>query len=265
VTSLRAGRAGNSKDAPPYIEGYASVFNKLSVDLGGFREKIKPSAFARAIKEKQDVRCLFNHNSDIGVLGRTSAGTLTMREDAHGLFYRCDLPETQLARDLHASIKRGDVQECSFSFTIPTGGQTWTEGRFSKDPNDENYDPDFDPDEDEETFASRTLTDVDLLDCSPVVWAAYPQTNISARADKRSRSSKRFHAEATMQDFSPEQRAYLRTECEGRFAVVPVNCPEPFLSQILEKRAAVLGISPAGPTPAPNSDLADELNALRAL
>jgi HK97 family phage prohead protease len=251
ATELRAGGGSGKNDSPLFIEGYAAVFNKPSLDLGGFKERIKPGTFSRALREKQDVRCLWNHNADV-VLGRSIAGTLTLKEDERGLFYRCDLPDTQQARDLHTSIKRGDVNSCSFSFNVARGGESWDEC----DPDDLDCD-------DKDSRARRTLTDVDLHDVSPVCFAAYPATSLAARSG-RGQYEKRF-SEATMQNFSQEQRAYLRTECEGRFAVVPINTPEPFLSQILEKRAAVLGVSPAGVAPAPNSDLADELNALRAL
>jgi uncharacterized protein len=46
-----------------HIIGYAAVFNSLSEDLGGFRERIEPGCFARACKE-DDVRALKNHNTD---------------------------------------------------------------------------------------------------------------------------------------------------------------------------------------------------------
>jgi uncharacterized protein len=169
ATSLRAG--GGTNDSPPFIEGYAAVFNSYSQDLGGFKERIKPGTFARALKEKQDVRCLFNHDAS-AVLGRLSAGTLTVREDSTGLFYHCDLPDTQMGRDLHASIKRGDINQCSFSFSVVPGGEMWAE---EQDPDDE------DPDE---FFASRTLTDVDLHDVSPVTYPAYLGTSVSARSGR---------------------------------------------------------------------------------
>lgn len=148
-TELRA-KGGNA------IEGYAAVFNSQSEDLGGFRESIRPGAFSRAIREKQDVRCLFNHNSDT-ILGRTRSGTLRLLEDSTGLQFNCDLPDTQAGRDVREMIRRGDINQCSFGFVAQD--DTWS--RDGK---------------------TRELVDVDLFDVSPVTYAAYPQTSVSARS-----------------------------------------------------------------------------------
>src|SRR5437879_6424005 len=107
ATELRA--KGGTGDADPLrIEGYAAVFNVSSHDLGGFIEQVKPGAFSRAIKTKQDVRALINHNPDM-VIGRTKSGTLSLAEDSKGLYFVAALPNTQYARDLHESISRGDM------------------------------------------------------------------------------------------------------------------------------------------------------------
>lgn len=158
-------RAAGGGSEPLSIEGYAAVFNSYSQDLGGFKERIKPGAFDRTISEKQDVRCLFNHDPNV-VLGRTISGTLLLAQDAKGLSYRCMLPNTQAARDLHASIQRGDISQCSFSFAVVPGGQTWGE----------------DTDNRGKFFAMRELTDVDTYDVSPVTYPAYGDTNVGARS-----------------------------------------------------------------------------------
>ena len=81
--------------------GYASVFNRLSQNLGGFVERVAQGPFAKPIQEA-DVRALFNHDAD-QVLGRSKSGTLRMQEDEKGLRYEIDLPNTQLGRD-HAVL-----------------------------------------------------------------------------------------------------------------------------------------------------------------
>ncbi|HLZ08961.1 MAG TPA: HK97 family phage prohead protease [Chloroflexota bacterium] len=147
----------------PGIEGYAAVFNELSVPLWGFRERIMPGAFARALREDQDVRALMNHDPNL-VLGRSKSGTLTMREDAKGLFFSCDLPDTQAARDLHALVSRGDIDQCSFGFNVTK--QTWIDEKNA----------------DGTMQSIRELNDVDLFDVSAVTYPAYPQTTVDARA-----------------------------------------------------------------------------------
>jgi len=86
------------------IRGYAAVFEQLSGDLGGFREKIAPGAFAGGLGG--DIRALWNHNAD-HVLGRTSAGTLRLVEDAKGLRVEIDPPAS--AGAFVESLQRGDV------------------------------------------------------------------------------------------------------------------------------------------------------------
>lgn len=108
-------RIKRSDTGAPVLEGYASVFNTLSEDLGGFREQILPGAFTTSLANGADVRCLFNHEESL-ILGRTKAKTLELKEDATGLFFACSLPDTQVARDLAVSVERGDVDQCSFGF-----------------------------------------------------------------------------------------------------------------------------------------------------
>ena len=82
------------------IEGYASVFNSESDDLGGFTEICMPGCFARSLSSiNPDVRCLWNHNTN-APMGRVSAGNFEVREDDLGLFFKCFLPNTSYADDL---------------------------------------------------------------------------------------------------------------------------------------------------------------------
>lgn len=145
------------------LDGYASVFN-VNAQLPQFQERMKPGAFTRAIDQRHDVVCLFNHDANI-VLGRTTAQTLRLMQDDKGLRYICDLPNTQTARDLHESIRRGDINGCSFAFTIPEGGQQWSEGRAA----------------DGSFFVQREISTVDLIDVSPVTHPCYTGTSVDAR------------------------------------------------------------------------------------
>ena len=139
------------------IVGYAAVFNKMSLDLGGFREVIRPGAFKKTIQEA-DVRALWNHNADY-VLGRTKSGTLKLEEDERGLKIEITPPDTQWAKDLITSIGRGDIDQMSFGFR-PVKDRWGTE-------DGENI---------------RELLEVELLDVSPVTFPAYPQTSVQVRS-----------------------------------------------------------------------------------
>jgi HK97 family phage prohead protease len=162
TAELRAGDNGQF-----CLEGYAATFNSWSKNLGGFREQILSGAFNRSLNAKADVKCLFNHDAS-KVLGRSTSGTLTLSTDAKGLRFRCQLDKDQQShRDLYASVKRGDISECSFAFSVPAGGDAWTEG--------------MDPDTNQRC-AFRTLKDVDLMDVSAVTNPAYNQTAVGARS-----------------------------------------------------------------------------------
>jgi HK97 family phage prohead protease len=142
-------------ESTPKITGYAAVFD-VWADIGGwFREKIKPGAFTKTIKEA-DVRALMNHNENY-VLGRNKAGTLKLREDSKGLAVEIDPVPATWADDLLKSMRRGDVNQMSFGFTVNK-----SEVDYEKD--------------------ERILTDVTLFDVSVVTYPAYPTTSAQVRS-----------------------------------------------------------------------------------
>lgn len=99
------------------VVGYAAVYNSMSEDLGGFREMILPGAFRSVLSRDPDVRALVNHDTG-RVLGRTSAGTLTLNEDETGLAFSLDLPPTPEGRAIYTSIERRDITGTSFAFMV---------------------------------------------------------------------------------------------------------------------------------------------------
>jgi len=164
AAELRVGTANEAGGMS--LVGYAARFNSPSKDLGGFKEIIAPGAFTRALAANSDVRCLFNHDAN-KVLGRTLSGTLKLTQDDNGLMFHCTLdPNNTEHRNLHSSVARGDINECSFAFT-PNGenGDHWEDKQ----------------DADGKYFISRTLKDVNLFDVSAVTNPAYSNTSVQAR------------------------------------------------------------------------------------
>jgi len=105
----------SSIDGKHKIIGYPAVFNSLSLDIFGFKERVKPGAFRRTLSERADVRALINHNPSM-ILGRSKAGTLALREDGQGLLAIIDPPDTSIAKDIIESISRGDIDGMSIGF-----------------------------------------------------------------------------------------------------------------------------------------------------
>jgi HK97 family phage prohead protease len=159
-SELRAKKDGKG------IDGHAAVFNELSQDLGGFRERVMPGAFADDLAAKPDVRALFNHDPNI-IFGRTISGTLRLAEDHAGLAFDCDMPDTQQARDVQTSIARGDITQCSFGFFVVS--QKWSE---EPDPADATG---------QRKMLIRELHKVKTFDVSPVTFPAYTGTDVDTR------------------------------------------------------------------------------------
>jgi HK97 family phage prohead protease len=152
-------RAAGSKEQPK-VEGYAAVFNNVT-NIGSFQEVIQRGAFKRSLAEGDDVVCLIDHNPSL-ILGRRSAGSLTLEEDDKGLKFSCALPDTTVARDAYANLKAGNLRECSFGFFVDSeDGETWTRNADGS--------------------MLRTLVSVRLFDCSIVTFPAYDNTSASAR------------------------------------------------------------------------------------
>jgi HK97 family phage prohead protease len=80
------------------------------------------------------------------------------------LVYEIDPPDTSAARDLLISIKRGDITQSSFGFSIAKGGDKWGDDRSSG------------------TLIRTVLKVGKLYDVSPVSFPAYPQTDAAQRS-----------------------------------------------------------------------------------
>lgn len=159
----------NADDTSPgTLEGYAAIYDSI-VDIGGyFREVIRPGAFSRAIRDKQDVRALWNHDTGI-ILGRRSAGTLSISEDERGLKFSLQLPDTTAGRDAAVSIGRRDITGMSFGFRVTRA--RWLE--------EENQDSEL-----------REILDLDLLEVSPVTFPAYADTEVGIRSRDQFRAER---------------------------------------------------------------------------
>jgi HK97 family phage prohead protease len=140
------------------ITGYALKFNRWSEDLGGFKEIISPEALNGT--DMSDVRALIDHNSS-SIIGRTTAGSLSLEVDDIGLKFRCEMPNTTYAKDLMENLRNGNINQCSFAFSVDDDGD---EFRY-----DENTD-----------MFSRTIKKIrQLFDVSVVTYPAYRDTDVA--------------------------------------------------------------------------------------
>ena len=176
------------------IVGYAAVYHRLSLDLGGFREEILPGAFDRILNRqrgKADVVALFNHDNNI-VLGRTSSGTLELSSDEKGLRYVVTPPASRT--DIMELIARRDVRGSSFAFTVDKSGE-----RFRQT---------------DEGKTIRQIREVKgLYDVGPVLTPAYPAS--SATVAMRS-----YQAWLAEQEQEQQQAVAVRSVMSGVAASV---------------------------------------------
>ena len=100
-----------------FVEGYASTFEPyvlLTVDGVDYSERIEPTAFEGA--DMSDV--VFRVDHEGRVYARTSAGSVEVWTDEHGLAQRTDLGRTQKAKELYADILAGNYPQMSFAFSV---------------------------------------------------------------------------------------------------------------------------------------------------
>ena len=144
-------RVDSTEDGRDLVVGHASVYDSRSNNLGGFYEYIERGAFTEELIANSDVRALINHDPNL-ILARNTSGTLNLTADERGLKYEFEMPETSYGKDLAISMKRGDITQSSFAFTV-------AEDDWSTDDEGNNI---------------RTIKKIDrLYDVSPVTYPAY--------------------------------------------------------------------------------------------
>lgn len=138
-----------------FVEGYASTFKPYvlyTIDGIDYSERIEPTAFDDA--DMTDVVFRVDH---VGrVYARSSAGTVEVWTDEHGLGQRTDLSRTEKAKELYADIEAGNYPQMSFAFAVADGGDYY-----------------------EKETHTRVITKIaKVFDVSPVSFPANPGTEL---------------------------------------------------------------------------------------
>ena len=177
-----------------HIEGYGSVFNERSLDLGGFVEMIAPGAFDGVI-ERSDVKCYLDHNPEKGILARSrnGKGSLSLVVDEKGLQYSFDAPHTNLGDEVVEGLKRGDYSQSSFAFTVDD--EVWTK-------------------EADGTYL-RTITKIGgLYDVSIVANPAYEGTSVALRSLDKFKAQEEIPVEVREEEPKIEETKVEETPVE---------------------------------------------------
>ena len=182
------------------VSGYGSVFNSQSEDLG-FIETIDPKAITDETIKRSDVFATLNHDND-KILARCKygSGSLELKCDDKGLYYRFDAPNTDLGDELLEHLNRGEIDSSSFAFTVKR--DEWTTG------------------DDGKTY--RRILEIDqVFDISPVYCPAYPEAICQKRnkpsdyADKINSLEKRDMDNKEKINQLEEEIKKLRAEMEA--------------------------------------------------
>ena len=152
-------------DGKQYVEGYGIKWEQLSLELGyweRFKEKFERGAFLEYLDDRnQNTKFLVDHETG-KILARTDKGTLEIKEDEIGLYYRLEIPNTTLGRDYYEDVKNGNKDGVSVGFRVSV--EEWDES-------------------DPENIV-RTVRKAELLEISGTGWPAYPQTTANVRSIK---------------------------------------------------------------------------------
>jgi len=181
---------GNERE---YVVGYAAKFGVNSLDLGDFVERIDPGAFGlvaerRGRRKPLETRALWNHDPNYPLA--RYPGTLRMTVDEVGLRYEFPVPDTTYGRDIASNIRAGIVKGSSFSFTVPSGGDSWSV---------------------EDGRSVRTIQRIDsLLDVGPVTFPAYPDADVKVAQRSFDQYRQQREAEAARRSLARSRAAEIR-------------------------------------------------------
>ena len=181
------------------VDGYALLFNVTSRNLGGFVERIEPQA-ADGVIENSDIMAVLNHDSSRGILARSrfGVGSLILSVDEKGLRYTFDAPKTALDDECLEYLRRGDITQSSFAFTV-------AEDSWAKQ---------------EDGSYIRTIKKFDrLFDVSPVFEPAYFGTDVKCRSFedfKAEEERKEAEAKAEQERLEQEKREAEEKEKEEK-------------------------------------------------
>jgi Escherichia/Staphylococcus phage prohead protease len=186
------------------VSGYAIVWNSRSVDLGGFTEICSPKMLNRTLKENPDVLMLRDHKQEL-LLGRTSAGTLSLNVDNVGLAFTVTLPQTAIGDDTYENVKLRNLSGCSFGFTT--------------------MDDSFDYDADGNVV--RTLLDIDLIECSITSFPAYQKSSVFTRSRAARAASMRSMKTKSVDgvELPPSSFAFVGDESDPSTWHLPIHFP----------------------------------------
>lgn len=175
----------NEEDEKRTVEGYAILFGVSSDNLG-FEEVIERGALD-GVLGKSDVFALLNHDRSKGILARAKNGngSLSLEVDTKGLKYRFEAPKTALGNELLENLRRGEIDQSSFAFTVADGGEKWERQKNG--------------------VWKRTISKFErIYDVSPVYNAAYSKTSVYMRGKEEAEKELEQREKQNLEEYYKE-------------------------------------------------------------
>lgn len=175
----------NEEDEKRTVEGYALLFGVSSDNLG-FEEVIERGALD-GVLGKSDVFALLNHDRTKGILARAKngSGSLSLEVDTKGLKYRFEAPKTALGNELLENLRRGEIDQSSFAFTVADGGEKWERQKNG--------------------VWKRTISKFErIYDVSPVYNAAYSKTSVYMRGKEEAEKELEQREKQNLEEYYKE-------------------------------------------------------------
>lgn len=172
----------NEEDEKRTVEGYALLFGINSDNLG-FEEVIERGALD-GVLGKSDVFALLNHDRSKGILARAKNGngSLSLEVDTKGLKYRFEAPKTALGNELLENLRRGEIDQSSFAFTVADGGEKWERQKNG--------------------VWKRTISKFErIYDVSPVYNAAYSKTSMYMRGKEEAEKELKQREKQNLEEY----------------------------------------------------------------
>lgn len=172
----------NEEDEKRTVEGYALLFGVSSDNLG-FEEVIERGALD-GVLGKSDVFALLNHDRSKGILARAKNGngSLSLEVDTKGLKYRFEAPKTALGNELLENLRRGEIDQSSFAFTVADGGEKWERQKNG--------------------VWKRTISKFErIYDVSPVYNAAYSKTSVYMRGKEEAEKELKQREKQNLEEY----------------------------------------------------------------
>jgi HK97 family phage prohead protease len=168
-------RAAEESGKKLVLRGYPILFNNPTKIYSFWYGEVTETILNTALDgtDLSNVYLLVGHNAD-NLLGRTGIN-MRIEKDETGLFFECELPNTQLARDWYNLVESGIVDGMSFAFTTS--------------------------DEINETTKTRTITHInELFEITITPFPAYKEASVVAMREKEKTEAEQKQKEREEQE-----------------------------------------------------------------